>query len=332
MARPLPPLNPALPSAFTRSEAVAAGVRRQRLRGGPVFAKHPGVGERELVLAFGRTLPPGWALSHDAAALVWGLPLPARRPPAGGAIEITLHASGPERNRPRSGGCVFHESGLASCDVVHVAGAAVTAVARTVADLAAGLPLLDLIAVVDSALRRGISTAQLAAEQQRLRRGALRYRKALELADGRAETAQESRCRLLIVSAGMPMPIPQQDCFGPEGQLLGRADLLIEEFATVVEHLGRDHFDADRTEPDYDPGRRARFHRAGYEYVELTSASVLRAPMTGVLRVADALRAKGWRGAVDHRALEKLLAEDAQLTAARRRLAAARPPKIIRVP
>lgn len=299
-----------MPCAFTRAEAIAAGVPGERLAGGRVFSRDGLASERELVLAWARTLPPGWALSHHCAAVALRLPLPARRPPRPGFIEVPLHATGPRDTRPRRTDAEFHTGLLSTADVVSVAGVLVTRPARVFAELAQHLPLLDLVPLGDVALaRERWSSEQMADYCRQVRRGSVRLDRAIPMLHEKAETAQESRTRVLMLLAGMPVPEPQVKLYDDEGNFVGRADLYVREFATMVEHLGRDHFDEDKTPEEYDPGRRARCHRAGYEYVELTGTAILRKPLVGLGRIAEALRARGWTGAVDYGAVEEALRE-----------------------
>lgn len=275
-----------------------------------MFCRDGLASERELVLAWARTLPPDWALSHHAAAVALELPLPARRPPAPGFIEVPLHATGPAASRPRRRDADFHVRPLCSDDVVRIDGVLVTRPARTFADLAAHLPLLDLVPLGDVVLAQEDWTCEaLAAYCEPVRRGKARLLTAIPLLNKDAETAQESRTRLLMHLAGMPTPEVQVDLYDDDGKFVGRADLYVREFLTMVEHLGRDHFDKRKTPEEYDPSRRSRAHRAGYEYVELTATSILHHPLVGLGRVAEALRARGWTGAVDHAAVEVALAE-----------------------
>lgn len=310
MSRPPRAIPATLPCAFTHAEGIAAGVSSERLAGGRVFSRDGLASERELVLAWGRTLPPGWALSHHAAAVALGLPLPGRRPPRLGFIEVPLHATGPRGTRPRRTDADFHLGVLHRDDLVIVEGVLVTRPARTFADLGSHLPLLDLVPLGDVALaQENWTTEQMARYCEPVRRGRVRLATAIPLLNKDAETAQESRTRILMHLAGLPVPEVQVDLYDDDGHFVGRADLYVREYLTMVEHLGRDHFDEEKTPEEYDPARRARAHRAGYEYVELTATSILRKPLVGLGRVAEALRARGWSGVVDHAAVEEALGE-----------------------
>lgn len=98
-------------------------------------------------------LYPAAVLSHRTAALVWGLPHPdlvpweAREP----TVSEPTHGSA----KSRSGAVIHH---LASLPAGHVtrddAGYAVTTVARTAVDLAAGLDLPHALVLLDAAARK----------------------------------------------------------------------------------------------------------------------------------------------------------------------------------
>ena len=129
----------------------------------------------------------------------------------------------------------FHRTRSVRCDrrvidpadVREVDGIALTSPVRTILDLASQLPLIDLVVVMDSALKKRTCTV----EQLRARaydrgvRGITRYRRALELSDGRSESPMETLMRLLIVSSGLPTPTPQVNAFDDFGAFVARMDL-----------------------------------------------------------------------------------------------------------
>lgn len=82
----------------------------------------------------------------------------------------------------------------------------VTTAARTLAELAEDLNLLDLVPAMDSALHLGHCTgSDLAANANAGRRGNKQYQMAIELADGRSESPWESVLRLLHLWSGVPV-------------------------------------------------------------------------------------------------------------------------------
>lgn len=297
MPRRPAPIPAALPDAFTRAEGLAAGIPAARMQGGQVFCR-PHASELDCVRAWARTLPPGWVPSHHTAALLLGLPLPPRAPARPGFIEVPLHASGPRGTRPQRRDASYHEVELSAADVVEACGTRVTRPARVFRDLAHHLALVDLVALGDRALAAEQSLDVLASSVSTLRRGRRRALRALPLLNKRAETPQESVLRVLLAAAGLPAAEPQVEIV-VRGSTLARADLLIEAFRTVVEHLGVDHFDPRKTRADYDPQRRRRVHRADYEYVEVTSSlRTVAQALTAVINVAEAVALRGWPGEI----------------------------------
>ena len=121
-----------------------------------------------------------------------------------------------------------HRRVLDPCDVRELGGITVTSPVRTILDLAGHLPLIDLVVVIDSALQKRTCTLQqlLARANDRGVRGIARYRRALELCDGRSESAPETMTRLVIVLSGLPAPTPQFNVYDPKyGFFVARTDL-----------------------------------------------------------------------------------------------------------
>jgi hypothetical protein len=92
--------------------------------------------------------------------------------------------------------------------VVERDGILVTDPADTAVDLARSGPEIDVLAVLDAALRSGIAAETLAEASLRAerRRGVVRVRDWLPYADWRADSAQESRTRFRFLDAGLPAP------------------------------------------------------------------------------------------------------------------------------
>ncbi|WP_336791631.1 hypothetical protein [Gordonia malaquae] len=91
--------------------------------------------------------------------------------------------------------------------LVVVSGIAVTSIARTAVDVAACADLARALAVMDSALRLGVTLEELRAEAARHRiRGAAVVDAALRYADGRSANPGESWGRAQMIEAGLPVP------------------------------------------------------------------------------------------------------------------------------
>ncbi|NEK86691.1 type IV toxin-antitoxin system AbiEi family antitoxin domain-containing protein [Blastococcus saxobsidens] len=187
---------------------------------------------------------PSAVLSRDSAAWVWGLP----RPRTAGAVGV--HLTDPHRWR-RGRGWLMTRAELPD-DEVTVRGAyRVTTAARTLVDVARTWPEIHAVAAVDAALLRGLTTrdevGSVIARQVNVP-GIPRAVRALNLADGRAESWLETFGRLTFDALGLPSFVPQVELW-VEGTLLKVVDGWCPEAALAVEFDGRVKY------------RRARFGR-----------------------------------------------------------------------
>ena len=72
---------------------------------------------------------------------------------------------------------------------------------------------------------------------------------AIRLADGRAESPQESRMRVRLVLAGLPAPVPQFE-IRRDGRFLARADFAWPEQRVILEYDGAWHADTAQLHRD----------------------------------------------------------------------------------
>ena len=125
---------------------------------------------------------PGTAISHGSAARLHGVPVRA-------GLDRTVRLTDPEQWRA---GSAFRTScaPLSPGEVVHRGPFRLTSMARTLADCAREWPLEDAVVAMDAALLTGRTTPEDLARTvaaQHSWRGAPRARRAIALADGRAE-------------------------------------------------------------------------------------------------------------------------------------------------
>ncbi|WP_448641999.1 type IV toxin-antitoxin system AbiEi family antitoxin domain-containing protein [Geodermatophilus sp. URMC 63] len=178
-------------------------------------------------------LGPGPVVSHDSAARFHQLVLP-RSPD--GAVRLT-HPDAWRRGR----GYRIAAAELPTGDVVHDAPLAVTCVARTLVDCAREWALADAVVALDEALhservrRDDLRTAVLAQSHWL---GIGEAARAVDLADGRAESPLETRGRLAFLAAGLPRPELQVELHGPRG-FVARVDAWFDDAAVAVEFDGR---------------------------------------------------------------------------------------------
>jgi predicted transcriptional regulator of viral defense system len=255
-----------IPRLYLRSELRAAGVtdselRRQRRagvlhlvrRGAYVHTDQADLREREVAhaLAIRAQLPrlAGSAVvSHGSAALVHGLPvwgLPLSR----------VHVTRARRTGGRVGAAVHvHTAPLRPDEIEVVDGIAVTALARTVVDVARTSGFEAAVAVADAALRAGLCGEEVADAVARTGRwpGCAAARRVLAFADGRSESVGESRSRIVLDRAGLRPPVLQWKVW--RGRVLvGQCDFAWPEAGVVGEFDGKVKY-GRLLKPGDDPG------------------------------------------------------------------------------
>jgi len=162
---------------------------------------------------------------------------------------------------------------------------------RALADLLRRLPLAQAVVVADAAQHAGLCDAGTVLDELTRHHGGLRgvrcAQRALELSDGRAESPQESRTRLLLVLAGL-FPVPQLDVHDPHGRWVARVDLgfpaarVAVEYDGLLPHSGREAFVHDRRRQNLLLG-------AGWLVLRYTAADLRLRPELVVAQVRAAL-------------------------------------------
>ena len=161
------------------------------------------------------------------------------------------------------------------------------------------LGLLDMVVLTDAALRMSSCTRdELSDLAGRPRRGAPMLRRALALADERAESAWESMLRMLHVACDVPVE-PQHEVFDEAGLFLARADLWIIGTRTLHEYDGGAHLTRPRQREDLRRGRglgNSQWLRRGYTSHEVLkqAVGVLRDADLSLGRVHDPRRIRAW--------------------------------------
>jgi hypothetical protein len=222
---------------------------------------------------------PDAALSHSSAFRLLGLP--ARR----ALLPDTVRLTHPTLWR-RGGGFTVNRAPLAPADVQHRDPLRLTATARTLVDCAREWPLEDAVIGMDAALlAQKVTPQQLRDAVGRAQGwpGVHRAARAVALADGRAESPLETRGRLRMLGAGLPLPELQVEILA-DGILLGVVDAWFEEAAVAVEFDGRVKYT--------DPWRGRSPERVLWE--EKRREDGLRAVDVRVVRVVDDDMGAGW--------------------------------------
>ena len=227
---------------------------------------------------------PGAVVSHQQAALRWGLDLHR----ASEQVHLTVARN--RAVRPRAG-VVVHRSDLGRDDVDERDGLRLTSPLRTALDLARHLPLPDALVTVDSALRQGlVSLTALAAAHDRIAGGPGRPRvtRVLALADPACGSALESLFRVLVHLAGLPAPASQHRVVTGGGTI--RVDFAWPGALLVVETDGF-AFHADRARYREDRRRTNALVLARWRVLRFSWEDVVQHPDRVVAEVRAALAA-----------------------------------------
>ncbi|HEX4344046.1 MAG TPA: type IV toxin-antitoxin system AbiEi family antitoxin domain-containing protein [Solirubrobacteraceae bacterium] len=268
------------------SKAIARRVRDGRLHRvhrGVYAVGHAGLTREGRFVAAVLACGDGAALSHVAAAALWGmLPWDERHP------EVTVAGTGTRRI---AGIRVHRARALHERDVVRRLGIRVTSPARTLLDLAAILPPRVLRAAARRAqAEKRVSVRQLVEVVQRSNghhgAGAL-----MTIAtDGPAPTRSVLEDLLLDLLDGAGIPRPE---INPSLRLDGRAvipDFLWPREGLVVEADGAAWHD-DRLSRRDDADRQASLEAHGYRVVRVTWRQIVDHPQQTLARIRAALRA-----------------------------------------
>ena len=146
-------------------------------------------------------------VSHVSAAILhrlplWGLGL--------GRVHVTRGG----RCRGGRRGSLVHvrTATLDPAEIVAVGSLPVTSIERTVVDIARSVPFTPAVVVADGALARSTTDVgrawEILAEMRRWP-GARAAKRVLDFADGRSGSVGESRSRVALAAAGIPMPVLQ---------------------------------------------------------------------------------------------------------------------------
>jgi hypothetical protein len=177
---------------------------------------------------------PGATAVLTSAGYLHGLPYLPEDP----AVQVSVPG---ERNRLDQPGLLVRQLVIPDHDRALVAGMPATSPVRTVADLVLRLNRFDAVAIVDGALRAGLleeSDRWLVAARLRGRRGAVRGRRCLALADGRAASPLETRIRLVCVDGGVAPEELQYAVCDEHGRVLAVGDLAWPSRRVIVEADG----------------------------------------------------------------------------------------------
>ncbi len=228
----------------------------------------------------------GFALSHRTAAVIHGFNRYRGEP-----IELSV-----TRDLRTSMARVYRVRSLEVRDLGVVQGWKVTAVARTLLDLAAVDPERDVRASVDQALTRKWTTLERltsTVERAPYHRGVRFLRQLIreyEGGDGPTESELETRVFELFEAAGLPRPQRQRTVMA--GNRLRRLDFALPGTPVVVEADGYAHHSSPAAFED-DRARNNALTARGYRVLHWTWAAVAERPDELVAQLCRALSRPG---------------------------------------
>jgi hypothetical protein len=275
--------------AFRGSDAVRAGLLTWRqLRGSSwhrlfqdvyLHASQPITHESRARAATLR-LPAG-VVTGASAAVLWGVDL--RGPDDD--VEVTLP---PGSNMVRVAGIRARRARIDADRVWRRRDVPVTTPAATALRLAQDLPCEDAVVAIDQLIHTGVVDLEpvrmLAAAATGP--GSVRARRVCSLADGRAESPQETRLRLMMIRGGLPTPVPQF-VVRIDGRFVARVDFAWPDRKVAVEYDGLWHAEAGQFARDR--RRLNSLHAAGWRIVFVTAPDMHQEDHL-VNRLATALR------------------------------------------
>ena len=210
-------------------------------------------------------LPPGFAFSGMTAAWLFGLDVTACDP-----IEVTLPRNIPVRARA---GVKLRRASLPAGETTSRRGFPVTSALRTTCDLGSRRDPIEWVVAIDSALHAGmleLADLNRYVELNTGAKGIRRLRRAVALADARAESPMETRLRVDLVAARLPTPEVQVELHDRGGRFLARVDLFYPDARLVIEFDGQNH----RERLAADLRRQNALVNAGYQLLRFTAGDL----------------------------------------------------------
>lgn len=280
---------------FTSDEALEAGLSRSDLDSADVRRLFRGVfvdarvqvGHGLHCVAAVRRCGEGARISRLDAALLWGLPVPWSE-----GVSVSIPASWDVRGA----GLVVHRhlrnSKTSSVWVPSVRlRLPTTAPVDLVRECLPRLALVDVVVLADAVLRLpGVEPESARASWSSSGAGPGRARDLVRLVDAGAESAMESRLRVLLVLAGFPQPVAQFEVVACGRRR--RLDLAYPDLKIAVEYDG-DHHYVTEAQKHADIEREMSLRTEGWEVIRVVSRGIYRDPAGTVKAVAAALERRG---------------------------------------
>lgn len=294
---PMPePVAPNLPTVTFARDHPPAYVAAQVRSGAWIRVRHgaylpaptdPDVYDQRRRLALARIvamkeqLACPFVLSHESAAMLWGLPLLA--PP------LRTHIiQGWSPKRSVGADLVRHAHELPAEHRTTRLGHAVTTLERAVADCAMALDPREALMVADAALHVGADRRRCLdiLDGMAGRRGVVVAREVLALADDGAESPGESSARFILLRAGLPAPETQIEIRTDLGVFW--ADMGWREWRALAEYDGRAKYEANGSASEavvQEKRRQGAIEESGWRVLRITKEDI-RVPASLLRRIA----------------------------------------------
>lgn len=268
---------------------------------------------------------PGSVISYSTAALILGVPLPARYEQGAGLLApnaesyepgfdavpsvrtgaslregellplIHLRRTG-ARGATRRRGTAVHRGDPGP--TIQLGKLRLSAPSEVLRELAQTLPLFDLVAAIEALYERPSGSVRLTPEEldahlDRVRglRGSPALRKAWELAIVGARSPAESVMRLILTDAGLPAPVPNFEVVDPVSGRRRYLDLAWPSARFALEYDGDGHR-VEREQWRADEERRDQLAAQGWTLSRANGSDLWR-PRRILLRVGKALGEQG---------------------------------------
>jgi AbiEi antitoxin C-terminal domain/Protein of unknown function (DUF559) len=226
---------------------------------------------------------PGAVASGRSAAVLWGVELAG----PDDAVECTVPA---QASAGAVAGVRLTRRSISTAEVTSRRHVLTTTPTRTALDLARIRPLDEAVVALDRFLAPALAFLHevRAAADGLTGRDCRHVRRVVRLADGLAESPQETRLRLALHRSGLPLPVAQHTVRDADGRRVARVDFAWPEQKLAVEYEGLWH--GERQQVARDRRRLNELTRAGWRVVFVTAAD-LRDPARLIARLAEALTA-----------------------------------------
>ncbi|ABL06663.1 hypothetical protein OSH39_20535 [Mycobacterium ulcerans] len=197
------------------------------------------------------------------------------------------------RNPHPPAGVITRNQRIEPDEVTRVAGLAVTTLARTAFDLGRQLPGGESVARLDALMRATAFSGEdvlLLAKRYSGARGLRRLRATLPLVDAGAASPRESWLRMVLIDAGLPVPVTQIPVH-QNWRLVAVLDMGWQKYQVAAEYDGDQHR-FDRRQYAREQWRLRKLDELGWIVIRVIAGD---APEDVVRRVRQALARRGHR-------------------------------------